>query len=495
MVVTALGVLFALSWSYVLWLAATMDMGGMDMSGFRIVPALKEFMAPDNTPWSGVEFAYIFIMWAVMMVAMMTPSAAPMILIYAQVARQAAIANKPFGPVGFFAVAYLIVWVAFALIATVAQWALDRAALLDPNMETTSNLLGGVLLIAAGLYQWTRLKDVCLAKCQSPFLFIQQHGGFRHDIPGSLLLGMRHGAYCVGCCWVLMALLFVGGVMNVFWMAALAVLILLEKATPIGRLVGRLAGSGVLFIGLVWIALIAAPAKETPTVAVAASLRPALDAMTKSFEKTYGQTVRITYGATGKFVQQIEKGAPLQLLLAADDESVQKLAAENLTDSAPVIFAHGQLSLIASKDSPVAVDGEFKGLKEALASGKVEHFAIANPDMAPYGRAAREALQKEGLWDTIQPLLLIGEDVGEAAKFAANGAAQAGLIAYSLSISSELAPKLNSAIVSEGEHHPIDHGMAILKGTTPQARAFADFVYGPEGRKLLEASGFTVSTN
>ena len=171
-------------------------------------------------------------------------------------------------------------------------------------MEITNKLLGGVLLIAAGLYQWTRLKDVCLAKCQSPFLFIQQHVGFRSDIPGSLLLGMRHGAYCVGCCWLLMVLLFVGGVMNVLWMTALAVLFLLEKVTPMGRLVGRLAGSGVLFIGLVWIPLIAAPAKETSTVAVAASLRPALDAMAKSFEKTYGQTVRIAYGATGKFVSK-----------------------------------------------------------------------------------------------------------------------------------------------------------------------------------------------
>ena len=129
------------------------------------------------------------------------------------------------------------------------EWALDRAALLDPNMETTSNLLGGVLLIAAGLYQWTRLKDVCLAKCQSPFLFIQQHGGFRRDIPGSLLLGMRHGAYCVGCCWVLMALLFVGGVMNVLWIALLALLVLLEKLLSFGRWIARAAGFAFLAAG------------------------------------------------------------------------------------------------------------------------------------------------------------------------------------------------------------------------------------------------------
>ena len=251
----------------------------------------------------------------------------------------------------------------------------------------------------------------------------------------------------------------------------------------------------LLLIVLVWIATVPAPAEEGPIVAAAASLRPALDAIAKSFEKTGGQSVRITYGATGNFVQQIEKGAPFQLLLAADDESVKKLAAENLTDGMPVIFAHGQLSLVASKDSPVAVDAELKGLKAALAAGKVKHFAIANPETAPYGRAARETLQKEGLWDEVQPLLVIGENVGQAAVFAASGAAEVGLVAHSLSISGELAPKLNSAIVPESEHEPIDHGMALLKGAIPPARSFADFVRGPEGRKLLEASGFTVPKN
>jgi predicted metal-binding membrane protein len=253
-VVAALGVLVVLSWGYVLWFAANINMGGMDMSGFRIIPALKEIMVPDSTPWSGVEFAFVFVMWAVMMVGMMTPSAAPMILVYAHVARQAAIANKPFAPTGWFAAGYLLVWVSFALVATVAQWALDRAALLDPKMESASNLLGSFLLIVAGAYQWTRIKDVCLANCQSPILFLQQQGGFRRDKAGSLLLGIRHGTYCVGCCWVLMALLFVGGVMNVLWMAALSVLILLEKTVAIGRLIARLAGLGLAAAG-VWLLL------------------------------------------------------------------------------------------------------------------------------------------------------------------------------------------------------------------------------------------------
>jgi len=113
-------------------------------------------------------------------------------------------------------------------------------------------VLGGGVLIAAGIYQWTPLKDVCLAKCQSPFLFIQQLGGFRRDVIGSLLLGVRHGGYCVGCCWVLMALLFVGGVMNVLWIALLALLVLLEKLLPSGRWIARAAGVAFLAVG-VWL--------------------------------------------------------------------------------------------------------------------------------------------------------------------------------------------------------------------------------------------------
>jgi predicted metal-binding membrane protein len=136
--------------------------------------------------------------------------------------------------------------------ATLAQWALDRAALLDSTMTSASNVLGGGVLIAAGIYQWTPFKDVCLAKCQSPFRFIQQLLGFRRDVIGSLLLGVGHGGYCVGCCWILMAVLFVGGVMNVLWIAFLALLVLLEKLLPFGRWIARAAGVALLAAG-VWL--------------------------------------------------------------------------------------------------------------------------------------------------------------------------------------------------------------------------------------------------
>jgi predicted metal-binding membrane protein len=249
-VAAALVMLAGLAWAYVLWLAAGIDMGGTDMSGFRIIPAGVVLMMPANVPWNATELAFVFAMWAVMMVGMMTPSAAPMILIYAGFGRQAKTDGKPFAATGWFAAGYLLTWISFALVATVAQWALEQYALLTPMMESASHFFGGIVLIAAGLYQWTPFKDVCLRQCQSPWLFIQNRGGFRRDAAGSLALGVRHGAYCVGCCWVLMALLFVGGVMNVLWIALITILVFAEKIIPARHLVSRIAGAGFVLTGI-----------------------------------------------------------------------------------------------------------------------------------------------------------------------------------------------------------------------------------------------------
>ena len=251
-VAAALVVLTALAWAYVWWLAADMDMGGMEMSGFRMIPAGVGLMMPTTAPWNAMEFAFVFAMWAVMMIAMMTPSASPMILIYARVGRQAAQQGKPLAASAWFAAGYFLAWIGFALAAASAQWAFERAALLTPMMAGASDVFGGAVLVAAGVYQWTPLKDVCLRQCQAPWLFIQRHGGFRPNVPGSLALGARHGAYCIGCCWVLMALLFVGGVMNVLWIAAIAILVLAEKVVPAGRVISRTAGAG-LVAGGAWL--------------------------------------------------------------------------------------------------------------------------------------------------------------------------------------------------------------------------------------------------
>ena len=248
-VTAALLALAGLAWAYIVWLAADMSMGGMDMTGYRMVPAGMGLMAPASEPWSRIEFVYVFLMWAVMMVGMMTPSVTPMVLIYARVGRQAAAQGKPFAATGWFAAGYLLAWTGFSLAATAAQWGLERLALLDPTMASTSGILGAVALIAAGLYQWTPLKTVCLVQCQSPAMFIQRQGGFRRDVGGALGLGLRHGLYCVGCCWALMALLFVGGVMNVLWIAGIAGFVLLEKLIP-GRLVSSVAGLVIVAAGI-----------------------------------------------------------------------------------------------------------------------------------------------------------------------------------------------------------------------------------------------------
>jgi len=143
----------------------------------------------------------------------------------------------------------LLAWAGFSLAATLVQWMLDRETLLDARMASANILLGAIVLIAAGIYQWTPLKNACLAQCQSPFRFLMSHGGFRSNVAGCVQLGFLHGIYCIGCCWILMALLFVVGVMNVLWIALLALLVLLEKLTPWGRWVARVAGVVCVVVG------------------------------------------------------------------------------------------------------------------------------------------------------------------------------------------------------------------------------------------------------
>jgi len=243
-IVVILGLTFltALAWGYLLWLSADMGMGGMDMTGFRMIPSGMGLMIPAHMPWQALEFAFVFAMWTVMMVGMMTPSVVPMILMYARVGRHSGPQSTPFAATVWFAAGYFVVWIAFALLATLVHWAFERTALLDFAMAGTSNVVGGLLFIAAGSYQWTRAKDLCLTQCQKPFAFLMHHGGFRHAAPGSLMLGLRHGAYCVGCCWALMTLLLVGGAMNLLWIVLLALLIVLEKVTPFGRAIAHLVG-------------------------------------------------------------------------------------------------------------------------------------------------------------------------------------------------------------------------------------------------------------
>lgn len=254
-VIVALTTLTAVAWAYTVWLASNMAGDGMSMSHSLDMGGM---LKPDFRPWSVTDAVVTFVMWTVMMVGMMTPSVTPMILIYARVARQAAIQGKPLAASGFFAGGYLLAWTAFSLAATVSQGLLQWVGFLTPMLRTTNNHLGALVLITAGLYQWTPIKEACLKNCQSPLGFIQRHGGFRQTPLGALSIGFQHGLYCIGCCWALMALLFVGGVMNIRWIAALTVFVLLEKVIPFGRIVPRLSGTALMLWGT-WALLTPAP--------------------------------------------------------------------------------------------------------------------------------------------------------------------------------------------------------------------------------------------
>jgi len=225
------------------------DMGGMDMSGTGGM-ATTETLAPRPASWSVGGWALIVAMWWTMMIAMMTPSAAPTILLYARVHRHAAgqEAAQKLAPTGAFAAGYLLIWLGFAIAAAVLHWALERAGLVSAMMGSESRWLSASVLIAAGLYQLSPLKGLCLAHCRAPASFLSQH--WRPGAVGAVRLGAMHGAYCIGCCWVLMALLFVGGVMNLVWIAALAVLVLTEKFAPRGEWLGRMVGVALVAWGV-----------------------------------------------------------------------------------------------------------------------------------------------------------------------------------------------------------------------------------------------------
>jgi predicted metal-binding membrane protein len=233
---SGLAALVVLSWAYLLHMSA------MDMHMDASMAAM-----PMREAWTPGQFLLTFAMWAVMMVAMMIPSAGPMILTFAAINRRRASAGGAAVPPAVFVAGYLAIWSAFSLLATAGQWALNEATLLSPATLRATPAVGGVLLLAAGIYQLTPLKLACLARCRSPIGFVLTE--WRDGARGALVMGIRHGAFCVGCCWALMALLFVAGVMNLLWVAAIAAFVLLEKVTPPGRAVSWVAGAALLAWG------------------------------------------------------------------------------------------------------------------------------------------------------------------------------------------------------------------------------------------------------
>jgi predicted metal-binding membrane protein len=230
-VLGGLAAVIALAWMYLL-LGAGIEIQSMDMGGGQVMA-----MSPE---WTVGYAALIFVMWAVMMIAMMLPSAAPVVLLATAIDRQRAAANTR-SRSALFASGYLLVWIGFSLIATLLQWSLDGAGLLSDSMGADNRILAGGVLVAAGLYQWTSFKNACLSHCRSPISFLMQH--WRHGNLGAVATGIRHGLFCLGCCWMLMALLFVGGLMNLAWVAAITMLVLIEKTLPWAGRMSRVTGA------------------------------------------------------------------------------------------------------------------------------------------------------------------------------------------------------------------------------------------------------------
>jgi predicted metal-binding membrane protein len=247
----ALAVLTLLAWAWLLH-GAGMGMAARAWLPFLPQPPADEAMAGMAMAggWSTADLLLALAMWWVMMVAMMLPAAAPTILLYAMVARARGKA-VPAAP-GYFLAGYLVVWGLFSLVAAALQDALQRTGLLAPmTMTSTVRWLSAAVLLAAGIYQLSPLKDACLAQCRNPAAFLSRH--YRPGRRGALRMGAIHGAFCLGCCWLLMALLFVGGVMNLAWIALLALLVAGEKLLPGGRRLGQAAG--LAFIGWgAWVA-------------------------------------------------------------------------------------------------------------------------------------------------------------------------------------------------------------------------------------------------
>jgi len=246
LIFASLGGVVLLAWAYTIYEARRMNLSGvceclrMKMSG------------PDFSSWPTATLLPLFVMWAIMMIAMMLPGAMPMILTFASVSRNRQRLGRAYASASVFIAGYLVIWIAFSVIAALAQWWLHRATLLSGSMAATSTSLGGGLLLAAALFQFTPLKRACLIHCRGPLEFIMTR--WREGTAGAFRMGLDHGAYCAGCCWALMALLFVAGVMNVVWIAILTLLVCGEKMLP-RRMRGNIVigvllaiwGAGVLF--------------------------------------------------------------------------------------------------------------------------------------------------------------------------------------------------------------------------------------------------------
>ncbi len=256
---------------------------------------------------------------------------------------------------------------------------------------------------------------------------------------------------------------------------------------------GRLASSAMLSILILALsagAVAIVRAQTAPLVAAASDLQFALDEVAQQFAAETGESVRLTFGSSGNFARQIEQGAPFEMYLSADEEFVFRLAERGHARDRGTLYAIGRIVLFTPHGSAIEIEKGMSGIAAALDSGTIRRFAIANPEHAPYGRAAEQALRSAGLWERIRPQLVFGENVSQAAQFAVTGNSQGGIVAYSLVLAPSVRERGRFALLPEDLHEPLRQRMVLTRRATPAAERFYEYVQSEPAREIMRRYGF-----
>jgi len=254
----------------------------------------------------------------------------------------------------------------------------------------------------------------------------------------------------------------------------------------------RLLSTGIAVTCVAAGIITSAAAQRGPTIAAAANLNFALTAIADQFAREHGTRIELVFGASGTLARQIQDGAPFELFLAADEEFSNQLVKAGLTRDAGVVYAVGRLAVFAPTGSPLAVDDRLEGLARLIKQGGVTRFAIANPEVAPYGRAAEAVLRQRGLWDALRPRLVLGDTIAQAAQFATTGNAVGGLLAYSLVLAPGFGERGHYAVIPETDHEPLRQRMVLLKQARPAVVQFYDYLQTEAARATLRKHGYGV---
>lgn len=273
-------------------------------------------------------------------------------------------------------------------------------------------------------------------------------------------------------------------------MSALHVTLVPKESSMVPRLPSTL----LLFALLCWLGPLTARAQTpvVPTLAAASDLKFAIEEVAAQFEQKTGQRLRLVFGSSGNFHSQILQGAPFHLFMSADEHFVFKLADAGKTLDRGRLYAHGRIGILVPKGGAVKADGELKDLAAALEDGRLKRFAIASPEHAPYGMRAKEALQHAGLWSRIEPRLVVGENISQAAQFATSGSTQGGIVAYSLALAPQVGRLGDFALIPASWHRPLAQRMVLMRDAPAAARAFYRHLATPEAQAIMVKHGFAM---